>query len=208
MKKRKFKSLGRKDWNSISSDLITLLEQDELSEGSSQRRESIEDSQNSKRKKSESKTTEDQKYVYKTKTPKDKGIPNLSHGNTRDDIVLTALKYTGRPYKSAGKSPDTGFDCSGFTSYVFNENGINISGPSDQQAKQGKPKDKQKLQPGDLVFFGNEERISHVGIVASHQGEELQIVHSTTSTGVKVDNITDSNYWQSRFLFGVDVIKK
>lgn len=162
----------------------------------------------SKRKKSDHRTIENQKYVYKTKTPKDKAEPNLSPGSTRDDIVLTALKYAGRPYKSAGKTPDTGFDCSGFTSFVFNENGIKISGPSHEQAKLGKPKDKENLQPGDLVFFGNEERISHVGIVASNEDHALQVVHSTTTAGVKVDNISNSDYWQSRFLYGVDVIKK
>jgi cell wall-associated NlpC family hydrolase len=165
-------------------------------------------STNSKRKSNDYKTKENPKYAYKSKTSKAKVEPILSPRNMRDDIVLTALKYTGRPYKSAGKSPEGGFDCSGFTSFVYKSHGIDVSGPSDHQAKLGKPKDKEKLEAGDLVFFGNEERISHVGIVASHQDQELQIVHSTTSAGVKVDNISHSEYWQSRFLFGIDVIKK
>jgi cell wall-associated NlpC family hydrolase len=153
------------------------------------------------------KTSENKKYVYHTKSA---SSVKKSEGNlmTRDEIVLSAMKYTGRDYKSGGKSPETGFDCSGFTSFVFNLNGIPISGSSDQQAKLGKQKSKNNLLPGDLVFFGNEDRISHVAIVASNKPDELEIVHSTTSAGVKIDNISNSEYWNSRFLFGVDVISK
>ena len=153
------------------------------------------------------KTYEDKKYVYHTKSSSTvkKSESNLM---TRDEIVLSAMKYTGRDYKPGGKTPETGFDCSGFTSFVFNLNGIPISGSSDQQAKLGKQKSKNNLLPGDLVFFGNEDRISHVAIVASNKPDELEIVHSTTSAGVKIDNISNSEYWNSRFLFGVDVISK
>jgi len=153
------------------------------------------------------KTSEDKKYVYHTKSASTvkKSESNLM---TRDEIVLSAMKYTGRDYKPGGKTPETGFDCSGFTSYVFNLNGIPISGSSDQQAKLGKQKSKNNLLPGDLVFFGNDDRISHVAIVASNKPDELEIVHSTTSAGVKIDNILNSEYWNSRFLFGVDVISK
>lgn len=126
----------------------------------------------------------------------------------RDEIVLSAMKYTGRDYKPGGKSPDTGFDCSGFTSYIFSQNGIPLSGPSHKQATLGKQKSKSSLLPGDLVFFGNEDRISHVAIVASNKKEHLEIVHATTSAGVQIDNITDSEYWTDRYLFGVDIVSK
>ncbi|MBK9736080.1 MAG: C40 family peptidase [Saprospiraceae bacterium] len=160
-----------------------------------------------KRERSSSKTIEDKKYTYVSKKTSS-SVNALTNGHMRDEIVLTALKHTGRSYQSGGKTPETGFDCSGFTSYIFNQNGIPISGSSDQQAKLGSHKPKESLLPGDLVFFGNESRISHVGIVASNGDDELEIVHSTTSAGVKIDNITESEYWQSRFLFGVDVISK
>ena len=152
-------------------------------------------------------TSEYKKYTYTSKKSAS-NVKNLSDVHTRDEIVLTALKHTGRNYQSGGKTPETGFDCSGFTSYIFNQNGIPISGSSDQQAKLGTHKSKDSLLPGDLVFFGNESRISHVGIVASIGDNDFEIVHSTTSAGVKIDNITQSEYWQSRFLFGVDIISK
>ena len=153
------------------------------------------------------KSSENKKYVYHSKSS---STVKKSEGSlvTRDEIVLSAMKYTGRDYKPGGKTPETGFDCSGFTSFVFNQNGIPISGSSDQQAKLGKQKSKSNLLPGDLVFFGNEDRISHVAIVASNTPDELEIVHSTTSAGVKIDNISNSEYWNTRFLFGVDVISK
>jgi cell wall-associated NlpC family hydrolase len=154
-----------------------------------------------------SKSEEKKKYTYKTS--KEDGYEFKKTGDiTRDEIVLNALKYTGRTYASGGKTPETGFDCSGFTSYVFNQTGLPLSGSSDQQAKLGKQKSKSNLLPGDLVFFGHDDRISHVGIVASHKDKEIEVVHSTTSAGVKIDNITQSEYWNSRFMFGVDLISR
>lgn len=129
-----------------------------------------------------------------------------STSSIRIEIVQNAKKYTGLPYKYGGRSPESGFDCSGFTSYVFNQTGIPISGPSHQQAQLGKHVKKTDLEPGDLVFFGDQNRISHVGIVASHHDQNIEIVHSTTSAGVKTDNISTSDYWSSKFLFGIDVI--
>jgi len=63
-----------------------------------------------------------------------------------------------------------------------------------------------QLLPGDLVFFGDENRISHVAIVAETSDNHIQVVHATTSAGVKMDEITSSEYWSSRFLFGKDII--
>ncbi|MBK9256823.1 MAG: C40 family peptidase [Saprospiraceae bacterium] len=159
------------------------------------------------RKEKSSDRHKERKYVYSESTRSEKAVsvtkPELLK---RDEIVLSALNLTGRDYRPGGKTPESGFDCSGFTSYIFRMHGFNITGSSDQQAKLGRQKNKSTLEPGDLVFFGNEDRISHVGIVASHKNNELEIVHSTTSAGVKIDNISKSDYWQSRFLFGVDII--
>ena len=148
-------------------------------------------------------------YVIQTKaktSERNERMPAYSDMQLRDEIVLKAIQLAGRDYRPGGKNPESGFDCSGFTSYVFRLHGIQLGASSDLQAKQGLPKPKQDLVPGDLVFFGNENRISHVGIVASHKNDELEIIHSTTSAGVKIDNITKSEYWQGKLLFGRDVI--
>ncbi|MCB9311056.1 MAG: C40 family peptidase [Lewinellaceae bacterium] len=126
----------------------------------------------------------------------------------RDDIVLTAMKYAGREYKSGGKLPETGFDCSGFTSYIFSKNGIELASSSTMQAQQGNHKKLEDIEPGDLLFFGNGENINHVAIVTGRNNKDLEVIHSTTSAGVKVDNIKESDYWSSRTLFAVDVISR
>jgi cell wall-associated NlpC family hydrolase len=135
-------------------------------------------------------------------------VANTKMSHQRKDILTNAMKYKGLQYKSGGRTPETGFDCSGFTSYVYTESGIPLSGPSDKQSQLAPPKDIEDLKPGDLIFFGNENRISHVAIVATTRDSEIEVIHSTTSAGVKVDNITSSDYWRSRILFGIDIVKK
>ena len=149
-------------------------------------------------------------YVYKNpnkKNNKHETHSSYTEKNTRNKIIDTASSYIGSNYQSGGKNPDTGFDCSGFTSFVFRKNGIDISGPSHDLAKLGKSKNKNELAPGDLVFFGSPERISHVAIVSSVDNNSIEVIHSTTSAGVKKDNILHSEYWESRFLFGRDIIE-
>jgi cell wall-associated NlpC family hydrolase len=149
----------------------------------------------------------EKRYVFNNASTTEKSeIATKPNILLRDEVVMKALQYTGRDYRPGGKSPETGFDCSGFTSFVFRHHGIQLGTSSDLQAKQGIQKSRSELEPGDLVFFGSGEKISHVGIVASHKPQELEIIHSTTSAGVKIDNISKSDYWQSRFLFGTDVI--
>ncbi len=162
-----------------------------------------------KRAKSHHHTKENRTYTAnKKKANEIKNTAKANISSLRQSIVSSALQYQGTNYRSGGKSPDVGFDCSGFTSFIFSQNGIPISGPSHQIAEMGKEKSKSQLMPGDLIFFGNSERISHVGIVSETNGDEIKIVHATTSAGVKVDNISNSEYWTTRYLFAKDVIGK
>lgn len=155
------------------------------------------------------KTKESKNYTYSKPKKEDKTSSSVSSlSNVRNSIVSNAMQYEGTKYRAGGKSPDSGFDCSGFTGFIFTQNGIPISGPSHKLAEMGKYKTKKELLPGDLVFFGNKERISHVAIVSDATGSEIKVVHATTSAGVKVDEITGSEYWTSRFLFGRDLISK
>lgn len=132
---------------------------------------------------------------------------NSSSSQTkRAKIVKTAKKYIGKSYVYGGKKPSTGFDCSGFTSHVYKNNGVNVSGPSYQQAKQGKRKSMRELQEGDLVFFGRKNKVTHVAIVADVDHDKLKVIHSTSSRGVVIDDISSSDYWQKRYLFGRDVL--
>ncbi|MCZ2101202.1 MAG: C40 family peptidase [Chitinophagales bacterium] len=141
-------------------------------------------------------------------TKRTETVADASSSDMRASIVNYALQYKGTNYRYAGKSPDTGFDCSGFTGFVFSQNGIPVSGPSDKQAQMGQPKSIHQLMPGDLVFFGDKKKISHVGIVAARSDNQIQVVHATTSAGVRVDEILGSEYWNTRILYGRDLISK
>lgn len=131
---------------------------------------------------------------------------STSKNSKRIKIVSTAKKYIGKSYVYGGKKPSTGFDCSGFTSHVYKNNGVNVSGPSYVQARQGKKKSMRELEEGDLVFFGRKNKVTHVAIVANVDHNKIKVIHSTSSRGVVMDDISSSDYWQKRYLFGRDVL--
>lgn len=115
----------------------------------------------------------------------------------REKIVALAKKHLGTPYVWAGEEP-SGFDCSGFTSYVFKEVGIVLPRRAvDQYNKSTQLKDK-NVQKGDLIFFDNGSGISHVGIVISNTGKPIVMIHSSTSKGIVITEIESSEYWKKR----------
>ncbi|GAA2168161.1 C40 family peptidase [Pedococcus bigeumensis] len=79
-------------------------------------------------------------------------------------VLAIAAQYEGLMYSYGGTSPSTGFDCSGFTQYVFGRVGISLPRTAEQQrnatTRVSNP------QPGDLVFFGSPAY--HVGIYAGN----------------------------------------
>ena len=127
----------------------------------------------------------------------------------RKKVVDYGKKFVGTTYKYAGQSPKTGFDCSGFTSYVLKEFGVMASPASAIQASEGRYVALGNVMPGDLIFFGeNKNKISHVGLVVKRGPEGITCVHSTTSRGVIVENISQSTYWKSKILFARDLISE
>lgn len=127
----------------------------------------------------------------------------------RVEMADYARKYIGTPYKYAGTNPKTGFDCSGFTSFVYKGFGYPITPASKGQAVLGNEVSMSKVQPGDLVFFAENGRdVSHVAMVSRRDGKNVYCIHSTTSRGVIEENITASKYWQDRLLYARDVVGK
>jgi len=102
----------------------------------------------------------------------------------------------GVPYKSSGTSKK-GFDCSGFTRYVFDALGVDLPHHSAAQYQLGAPVAKADLQPGDLVFFQTNGRsISHVGIYIGNG----TFVHSESGRGVVNTKLSDPYYWSKRYV--------
>ncbi|MDO8366214.1 MAG: C40 family peptidase [Saprospiraceae bacterium] len=127
----------------------------------------------------------------------------------RKKVVDYGKKFVGTNYKYAGQSPKTGFDCSGFTSYVLKEFGVMASPASAIQATEGRYVAIDRVMPGDLIFFGeSKKRISHVALVVDRGPEGITCVHSTTSRGVIIENISQSSYWKTKILFARDIISE
>lgn len=122
---------------------------------------------------------------------------NVFNLELRDKIIYTAKKYIGVAYVWAGNSPE-GFDCSGFTSYVMHEVGIDLPRTSSDQYSESKKLKKKGVMKGDLVFFDNGAGVSHVGIVISDPGEPLQMIHASSSKGIVITDIDESDYWLNR----------
>lgn len=120
-----------------------------------------------------------------------------------DELTALAKSYVGSMYAANGKDPASGFDCSGFTFYIYKQFGIYLPYFSSQQGEVGQVVMMADAQPGDLIFFTGYDQytsvVGHVGIVISKNGEKLTWVHATTSKGVRVDNLSNG-YYKSRFL--------
>ena len=123
----------------------------------------------------------------------------------REEISSFAKKFVGKKYKYAATGPNS-FDCSGYTSFIFHHFNVNLDRSSTLQAKQGRRKRISQLNPADLVFFGNQNRIQHVGIVIEASKERLLMVHCSSSRGVIIEDVYQSSYWKDKLLFGKDVI--
>ena len=111
-------------------------------------------------------------------------------------ITATALALRGSPYRNGGDGPD-GFDCSGFTRYVFARHGMTLPRLAEDQYHAGTAISREGLAPGDLVFF---ETVapgpSHVGVAIG--GEAF--VHAPSSRGeVRVERL-GSSYWAERYV--------
>jgi cell wall-associated NlpC family hydrolase len=146
--------------------------------------------------------------AFKTATPKS-GEASTSAMQLRNKITDYAQRYVGSGYKYAGTSPSTGFDCSGFTSYVLKEFKVKVSPASSVQATEGRPIALERVLPGDLIFFGeSSKKISHVALVLKRSKDGIVCVHSTTSRGVIVENVSTSTYWKPKILFARDVITR
>jgi cell wall-associated NlpC family hydrolase len=111
-------------------------------------------------------------------------------------LVGTALSLRGTPYRNGGADP-AGFDCSGFTQYVFAKHGVALPREVRDQFGLGNPVKDGELAAGDLLFFTTvAPGATHVAIAIGGD----QFVHAPSSTGVvRVERLSTS-YWSTRYL--------
>lgn len=135
-----------------------------------------------------------------------------SESSIRLAVISYAKEYIGVKYQYSGSSPN-GFDCSGFTSYIYKKVDIPLSRSSIDQATLGKKIPLKEAKSGDLIFFHNTVKgrgkgvVSHVAMIVSNDSNGISVIHSTTSLGVKEENISNSKYWKPKILFARTVIK-
>ena len=129
----------------------------------------------------------------------------LTASSTADQAVELALTFVGSPYVYGGSSPK-GFDCSGFTSYIYKQFGISLNRSAASQLDNGTPVSMSELLPGDLVLFKKagtgSKRASHVGLyIGNHQ-----FVHASTyGVGVIINDLSDA-YYTTGFVGGRRVV--
>lgn len=97
-------------------------------------------------------------------------------------VLQTADRYVGIPYVWGGNTPQSGFDCSGFTRYVFAQHGVQLPRTAREQAHSGEPVavDFGALRPGDILLFAEpNEAISHVAIYVG----DGRMIHASSARG-------------------------
>ncbi|ODU55655.1 MAG: hypothetical protein ABT01_05705 [Clostridium sp. SCN 57-10] len=129
-----------------------------------------------------------------------------STGSTvRQDVLTYAKTFLGVRYVYGGSTPK-GFDCSGYTKYVFSHFNISLQRSSASQYSTSVTKvKKSELKPGDLVFFGTPSKPSKVGHVGIYMGGNQFIHSSSPGDVVKIDTMS-SGYYANYYIGGGTVL--
>lgn len=136
-------------------------------------------------------------------------FPPVQEGGSeslREEITRLARRHLGIRYRSSGKNPRAGFDCSGFTGYIYKKLGIPLKASSPAQAMEGSKVPLPSARKGDLAFFGHKGRkgryyVNHAAIVISEPGEPLAIIHSASRKGIVITRVNEDPYWKRSLLF-------
>lgn len=139
--------------------------------------------------------TSNKETTEETKAPtKETEVVTLENV-TGADIVAYAKNYLGSKYVSGGSSPSKGFDCSGFTSYVYKHFGISISRTSSGQSGNGKTVAKSDMKAGDIICFSNSSGSKKIGHVGIYVGGGKFIHAANSRKGVIISNVSGDGYY-------------
>lgn len=138
-------------------------------------------------------------------------IKTFISNSKMNDIITFSKKYLGVRYRFGGNSP-AGFDCSGFTSYIYGHFGYDIGRSSRDQLQMGKAVKIEDLRPGDIVVFGGTRSYKypgHVGIVveAFNDKKDFTFIHAARR-GIVIDRFSEEEYYQPRYIGARRVVEK
>lgn len=139
--------------------------------------------------------------------PSKKDVKTVITSKQRANLLDIAKEELGVPYVWGGTTSE-GFDCSGFTSYVYSKADVKVARTAKDQFDASKKIDRDELKTGDLIFYNNggESTISHVGIAIVNSDGSLNMIHASSSKGIEITNIDTSNYWKKKLVgFGTYV---
>ncbi|TWR25124.1 NlpC/P60 family protein [Mucilaginibacter pallidiroseus] len=155
-------------------------------------------------------TKTEQNALPPPKPGADGQIPSIYTGaTTPDQLVSFATTLYGIKYKYASADPNSGFDCSGFITYVFNHFQIAVPRRSVDFTNVNKEVSIKDAKPGDLILFTGTDstirEVGHMGIVTSKPGEEVKFLHATSGRQNGVTETPLNSYYIGRYVKTVRV---
>jgi len=135
--------------------------------------------------------------------PEHYAVARVAHegqSGLRDELVTTAQRFLGVPYRWGGEDRKNGFDCSGLTMVSYRLNGLNLPRNSRMQYRAGRHVAQRELQKGDLVFFATKggKRVTHVGM---YVGDNRFIHAPRTGKTIRISNLS-SKFWRQTYVGG------
>lgn len=117
-----------------------------------------------------------------------------SQPELRRHVVMNAMAHVGGRYRYGGRSPATGFDCSGLVAYAYQQAGLRLGGSAADMAERTQPVARSELAVADLVFFNTlGAKFSHVGI---YLGDNRMVHAFNERTGVRLDSLRNPYFAQ------------
>ena len=192
------------DWYKVTSDDISGYVNKKLitvSEGVSSR--SLQEERTIDNEDEVDNTTVSQEINNVTNQALSNAIQNNPKGN---QVVEFAKQFLGCSYVLGGKNPTTGFDCSGFTKYVYSNFGYTLGNTAATQNSLGTEIARENMQPGDLILFYDDSntKIGHTGI---YLGEGSFIHAANPQRGVVTDNLNTNSYYNTRFITAKRIVE-
>jgi cell wall-associated NlpC family hydrolase len=199
-KERKAAKRQAKEEARRKRELAMLQDADYLDDSEAQKEEPVVVNIPSRERRVRTERARPEPKVKNEETPRVRDEKEIADYSASFAIETYAKSFQGVPYRMGGMD-SKGFDCSGFTCSVFSHVDVPLPRTAQQQFDACESVSLRKADKGDLVFFGkSKNRISHVGLVLSEPGEDLTMIHSSSSQGIVITNVELSNYWKNKLV--------